>query len=251
MSWLYSRALVAEYSAGICSDGEQSAPLSVICTPHQFWHRDKTTDISRLSRYGLTYVVLTADRGEAVLMLFLEDFPVKTSRPLGAERGYQDPDLDSGVRWSASFARWDPDSCSWKTAQCSLLGGLALFSESWPKWGSMRSGVCWERTTSERHTRETGSGYLPTPNARDWKDTGKTQGKRKDINLGTYAARHPLAPQHIPAGQDTLVQNGGKLSPSWVAWVMGWPIGWTDLEPLETDRFREWLSLHSSPSTTD
>ncbi len=25
---------------------------------------------------------------------------------------------------------------------------------------------------------------------------------------------------------------------------MGWPIGWTALEPLATDRFRQWLAAH-------
>lgn len=44
--------------------------------------------------------------------------------------------------------------------------------------------------------------------------------------------------------QDT---SGGQLNPTWVEWLMGWPIGWTDLELLETDRFQSWLRLHSSP----
>lgn len=26
--------------------------------------------------------------------------------------------------------------------------------------------------------------------------------------------------------------NGGSLNPDWVEWLMGWPIGWTRLEPL-------------------
>ena len=30
--------------------------------------------------------------------------------------------------------------------------------------------------------------------------------------------------------------NGGKLNPMWVEWLMGWPLGWTDLKPLETDK---------------
>ena len=44
---------------------------------------------------------------------------------------------------------------------------------------------------------------------------------------------------------------GGALNPPWVAWLMGWPIGWTDLEPLATDRcpsapqspFDYWLEI--------
>jgi len=37
---------------------------------------------------------------------------------------------------------------------------------------------------------------------------------------------------------------GGQLNPDWVEWLMGWPIGWTDLKPLGMDKFREWLRLH-------
>lgn len=27
-------------------------------------------------------------------------------------------------------------------------------------------------------------------------------------------------------------------------WLMGWPIGWTALEPLETAKFRQWCASH-------
>jgi hypothetical protein len=29
---------------------------------------------------------------------------------------------------------------------------------------------------------------------------------------------------------------GGKIHPQFVEWMMGWPIGHTDLKPLETDK---------------
>lgn len=38
--------------------------------------------------------------------------------------------------------------------------------------------------------------------------------------------------------------SGGQLNPAWVEWLMGWPIGWTDLESLEMDRFQTWLRKH-------
>jgi DNA (cytosine-5)-methyltransferase 1 len=37
---------------------------------------------------------------------------------------------------------------------------------------------------------------------------------------------------------------GGHLNPTWVEWLMGWPLGWTDLKPLETDRFQAWRRSH-------
>ena len=36
----------------------------------------------------------------------------------------------------------------------------------------------------------------------------------------------------------------GSLNPNWVEWLMGWPVGWTDLKPLETDRFQQWRNSH-------
>ena len=33
----------------------------------------------------------------------------------------------------------------------------------------------------------------------------------------------------------------GLLNPAFSEWLMGWPVGWTDLKPLETDKFRKWL----------
>ena len=36
----------------------------------------------------------------------------------------------------------------------------------------------------------------------------------------------------------------GSLNPTWVEWLMGWPLGWTSLDVLGTDRFLEWRLLH-------
>jgi hypothetical protein len=39
---------------------------------------------------------------------------------------------------------------------------------------------------------------------------------------------------------------GGSLNPTWVEWLMGWPLGWTDSALSATDRFRQWLRSHGS-----
>jgi site-specific DNA-cytosine methylase len=41
-------------------------------------------------------------------------------------------------------------------------------------------------------------------------------------------------------------QNDGILPPfpMWVEWLMGWPLGWTDLKPLAMDRFQSWQQQH-------
>jgi hypothetical protein len=42
-----------------------------------------------------------------------------------------------------------------------------------------------------------------------------------------------------------------RLNPDWVEWLMGWPIGQTELRPLVMDRFQEWQQQHSIFSRTD
>ena len=33
---------------------------------------------------------------------------------------------------------------------------------------------------------------------------------------------------------------GGSLNPDWVAWLMGWPIGWESLEPITELQWFDW-----------
>jgi len=35
-------------------------------------------------------------------------------------------------------------------------------------------------------------------------------------------------------GEPLSYQVGGQLNPTWVEWLMGFPVGWTDLRDLET-----------------
>lgn len=47
--------------------------------------------------------------------------------------------------------------------------------------------------------------------------------------------------------RNTLPLNalfGGRLNPEYCDWFMGWPIGWSGLEPLATARFQEWSQKH-------
>ena len=34
--------------------------------------------------------------------------------------------------------------------------------------------------------------------------------------------------------------TGGQLSPDWVEWLMGWPIGWTSMEAITDLDWRDW-----------
>jgi len=261
MSWLYSQALVEEYSLENSLDGEQSAPLNGSHTQQAYCAPDKMTGFSKLSRYGMTYKPLTESRGEELLMLYLEGFHAKTSAQQEKAQGLTENAAGCGEKWHASFAKYSPDLSLWKTPQCSLLGDLEEFLETWPQWGLMRGGECWEQRTLEQTIRGTGFGLLeswPTPLTQDsyersaWKIIAQAnEGGKARMTLTRkvkYLEKMPTpvsrmwkdngqSPSELSRNSETLATKaGGSLNPTWVEWLMGWPLGWTDLKPLEMDK---------------
>ena len=249
MSWLFSQALVAEYSADTFSDGVLSAPLSVMPTPHSFWRNDKPMDYSRLSRFGQTCAVLTGDHGEDLLTWFREDFLARTSRPQATVLASQEHAPDCGDRWHELPVRYDPATSSWRTHHCLWEEDLPWCSVTLPKWGMTHDGVLLERLTSERPTSETGSG-----------SSQKTTGKRWPTPVASMSKGSSPAALTRRSGADrsndrldhaVMALHGGHLNPEWAEWLMGWPIGWTDLRPLATGKFQSWRQQHSIYSQTD
>ncbi len=217
MSWLYSRALVEEYLGENCLDGEQSVQSSGNPTQQAYCAPDKMTDFSRLSRFGMMFKPLTESLGEELLMSYLADFHVPTSAQREKEQELMEKPLECGEKWRGSFVKYDPDSSLWRTHQCSLLGDLDEFLETWPQWGLMRDGECWEQQMLEQNTKETEFGLWPTPTTPSGGGNCGGSGAYKNaIKNGT----------HIPH----------SINPNLYEWLMGWPLGWTDLKPLEMDK---------------
>ena len=99
-------------------------------------------------------------------------------------------------------------------------------------------------------------GLWPTPTARDGTSGPGTSPKREGgLNLRTAvslwptpAARDGTQRGYTPACTTKRQEAGhsvqlperlsleerGPLNPTWVEWLMGFPTGWTDLEPSET-----------------
>jgi hypothetical protein len=225
MSWLYSRVLVEEFLGDTSLDGEQSAPLSGNPTQLAYCAPDKMTAFSRLSQFGMMYRPLTESRGEALLMSYLAGFPAKTSQPQGRVLELMESDQECGQKWLASFVKFDPAMSLWRTHQCSLLGDLDQFLETWPQWGLMQGGECWELTLQDLTISETESGLLPTMLATDWKG-------------GTTAARQDNGKLRFDQWRDYVKLKHGLTYPHPMhsEMRMGWPLGWTDLRPLATDK---------------
>jgi len=337
MSWLYSRALVAEYLQGNCLDGELSALLNSTPTPQAYCAPDKMTAFSRPSQFGMTFAPLTATDGAELLTWFLAGFPARTSAAL--EKGWEFPARgpSSGGTCTGLFARYDHGTYTWKTPQLSLLAGSELYSGTWPRWGTMLNGECWARQMWERRTRETESGLWPTctvhgnynqkgmskhsgtglatavrmwptPNVPNGgrrvpdnaeirggnSPTAYLNGKKMQVGLeqavkwwptptksdgcggpgnsgraggmnlrtavrymtptarmgeksgGRRKGKADTLPSQIAEMEGMDQTSTGQLNPTWVEWLMGWPLGWTDLQPLEMDRCQPARQKHSA-----
>ena len=182
MSWLFSQALVEEYSQDICSDGELSVQSSGSPTQLAYCALDKMTKFSRLSRFGMTFKPLTASHGEELCKLYREAFLAKIL--VQQEKAQESPEneVGCGEKWRALLGKYDRNTRSWKTAQCSLFEDLELSLETFPRWGSMRNGECWERQTLVQTIRGTESGL--SENKKLWPTpclpgNGGTNGKAK------------------------------------------------------------------------
>lgn len=108
----------------------------------------------------------------------------------------------------------------------------------------------------------------PTPTVQDSKNTrGASQLRRRSPPLNAMVRLYPTPrltgmcggsgaaaqiDQLFSTGTITDVErtsmrsgSGGALNPQWVAWLMGWPLGWSSLQPLAMDKFQQWRRLHS------
>jgi len=202
---------------------------------------------------------------------------------------------------SVLFGKLNPDGSCLKTsqgsAQASLDGSLESSSMTFPKWGIVSDGVAGELLTLEpaieeneslllptilgastnpaAHGQSNGTfkqeinrrlAMLPTPNARDYKDTGINTDYRKLAGKSKLAGKIAMLPTVTtprPHGNDktagvfiesqnqkdltcALGKNHGlKLQPTFAEWMMGFPEGWTALDASEMPSSRN-KSIRSS-----
>ena len=136
-----------------------------------------------------------------------------------------------GPKSCAWLSKFDPNTSLWRTSQISLLDqpnnqavGSAAFLQTWPKAGSMRNGNCYQRPPLALHLPGSGYGSWPTPTARDHSggrlpSTAAKAGRGAKNNLRDFMS----------------IQFGWQYPPVVIIeYMMGFPIGWTDLEPSET-----------------
>jgi len=99
----------------------------------------------------------------------------------------------------------------------------------------------------------------PTPLAQDAKHSGYAKNRSWGTEMLAYAVVRHATPTardwrsgkasqatHDKNSRPLSEQIGGSLNPPWVEWLMGWPLGWTDLKPLETGKFQPVQQPHGA-----
>jgi hypothetical protein len=249
MSFPYSAEPVADCSGQSYSDGDMSATLNGMTTASASLPSESGTDTLTKPQSSVisehSSVKGTPTHILDWLTALLADFPVKTSVPQELAKGYQASEADCGKQCWTAFASFDRDSQFWKIAQRSLFEDSEQSLGTWPRWGWMRNGVCWERDTPEEIAQETESGLWPAPRATD-----PLAAKFRRESIVKVISRDRSLDLRLPY---FLSLAGVPLSqyPSAFEWTMGWPQGWTDLEPLATDKFQQWLHSHGGCSHED
>ena len=265
MSYIFLLGQGEESLAGSFSD----IPVYVLSrsnpTAERFYSSGNGMGSCPDSLSGMTCGPSMAIPGEDESTSSAEDSHARTSPPQAKGLGSAENAADYGLNLLGSLAKFDRDSYSWRTPQCSLVEGLDEFSGTWPRWGTMRSGECWERIMPELPTSGTESGSWPTPraseaNGGDYQYDRGDHSKPRDTLKGMVkrfpspAARDWKSGAgrkengHVPQLPEVL---GGQLNPDWVEWLMGWPIGWTACEPLEMGRYQQWPLWHSGNCPKD
>jgi len=197
------------------------------------------------------------DQNHIQQKLFAGDFLANQSQTRASAKGSQRlHSLVCGTNSIESFAYYSRDTSSWKTSQQSFLTDLESYSETWPRQGIVVNMHAYQRRILEPVTKETGGGLLPTPRAtsamtenlktvkqrgrnignleeviaflptpcsRDYKDSGENMNYKK-------AAEKGRLPGVIVESRSNKTGKDTYLNPQFVEEMMGYPIGYTEIQ---------------------
>lgn len=191
-----------------------------------------------------------------------EDFPAKISQLQDSKKALREKGRACGQSAPVYLGSFDPITQSLKTSQRSLVeirgDGFSEFSGTFPRSGMMRSGTVYQLDPLVPNINATESGSFPSPTAHDRhnvknlrKDSNIHAGGFHSVSLVHFVEMYPTAQasdyrdrgnlsspcvkrrkekgKQISLSQ-SVSKESGSLNPEWVEWLMGYPIGHTDLK---------------------
>jgi len=217
MSWHFLQGQEEDCKQADTLDGTPFAPSKSMSTPNKSYSKDKETPYFLSSPFGMTSAPLTEKSGEEELTSSREDFLVNIFLQQAED---VKPPLTYGLKWQELFLK---------------LGHGTSFVKMFQKVQSSKpdliSGVKAILSDTQRCQRKTwvqtilgkDGGFLHTP-------TTKANYQSKSMQKWQCCRN--------------FVRVFGKAHPENQEWLMGWPEGWTDLEPLGMDKCLLFSSKH-------
>lgn len=267
----FSQELAAESFATSSLDTSQLSLLSGIDTPAKSSENEPKTDGSQACTCGkgMSDCLIHPSTPETWTAYMRASLALMCQQPENKQALALRRAVASTEKFSASLAWFDPDTCSLRMSQPSLLTDSQPSSVTLPRSGMLVNGRVYELPTVGQRTNATDGGVcFPTPTAsnmpcegtvrimrKQWqqglmsleeasaiagRDVRKAQGKvpalfptptSHDAKKGAYPSEYNRNTPGI------AVILGGKPSPMFQEWQMGWPINHTALKASETDKF--------------
>ena len=194
------------------------------------------------------------------LTLFPEDSPASRSQQPGSAEARQ-MTVTSGLRCLELSKKSGPLGSLEKMLLESSAWRSTIFFLTWKTSATKQGRLYFRLVPSMHRIGGTGLQLWPTPKASDCKGSGPLGSKSAEHDLkkgnlkgvvmyptpttgaglcgGTGSYQNLKALEN--AGKITEEErrsiatgNGGQLNPTWVEWLMGFPLGWTDLNASET-----------------
>jgi hypothetical protein len=219
MSWHFLRGQEAASWPGRSSDGAPAALLSLIPVAGPPCSPASATAYSSGSPYGTTCGRSTDAPGAATLTWYLAGSPAK---PIPRQLEGRTARMTSGRKCDGSWQMSLPGTYSPRTSSGEQSTPQPTTSR---RWATKPAALPFPRKTWVQTTFGPGIGYVHTPTA-----------------TANFAAP---SMQKWPSCR-AFVRAFGRPSTMALEWLMGWPIGWTGLQPLETDKFQQWLRSHGA-----
>jgi len=275
MPWIFL-AESAE-TPSLCAVSQEPSPTVngtatlKVCSSHE-WLKG----FSQEPPSGTTYPPSTDAPCAELSSSWSPDSHAKTSLLLDVETAWRESEAAYSSRSSASSRKYAPVLSFSRTFLRSAQEDLQGYCASWPSFGMIVGGQLSLPQKLEPHTKGTaGSCLLPTPTAARYGtsnngDPGDGRGKyatKGKLSLWSMAAKGlwptPAAqdaknstPPPSQRNRDTVPgallrageSPGGQLNPTWVEWLMGLPIGWTELGALGTQWFQPRRAKRSAGS---
>lgn len=228
---------------------------------------------------------LSMESNQMELIALLEDFPA--SRSVSQANGKGKPTSDSfGENLIASLEKLDRVGLLLKTYLDSSVSHLTTYLPIWKVKATGASRLYIQLRLSVRPTDGKGSSLWPTATSQDYKDGTTKSCANVPVNclLGRSVPLGKLCPtpdcsdrrsakskqqglsnavkgQNWPTPREFMYKDsttdrnksnigekvGGQLNPDWVEILMGFPVGWTDIDCEEPLPWPGWPALMGQP----